>query len=117
MSSDNDEQDWEITKEGLYIATRGFLTRRGYCCANRCRNCPYINWRLRPDWQPIPAERVLRTHVSPKAVAGAQEMLHYHEQQSQQRSSQPTHTAHHHTMMDHYRLLLQRWGEKQEENL
>lgn len=28
-------------ENGLMILTEGFLRRRGYCCRNRCRNCPY----------------------------------------------------------------------------
>lgn len=34
-SSSETQADWEITPDGLYIATRHFLLRRGYCCANR----------------------------------------------------------------------------------
>jgi hypothetical protein len=45
----SEEADWEVTAEGLYMATRSFLVRRGYCCANRCRNCPYVNWRNDPQ--------------------------------------------------------------------
>ena len=110
MSFENDEQDWEITAEGLYIATRGFLMRRGYCCANRCRNCPYINWRLQPTWQPIPADCVLRTRVAPKAVAGAKEMLHYHEQQLQQFPT--SRNVYHQDMVAHYQMLLEHWATK-----
>lgn len=32
--------DYEIEK-GLLVFTRSFLERRGYCCGNACRNCPY----------------------------------------------------------------------------
>jgi len=28
-------------ERGLYVFTAAFLSRRGYCCANRCRHCPY----------------------------------------------------------------------------
>ena len=27
--------------EGLMVLTREFLIKRGYCCDNGCRNCPY----------------------------------------------------------------------------
>ena len=26
---------------GLFVMTSLFLTRRGYCCKNDCRHCPY----------------------------------------------------------------------------
>jgi hypothetical protein len=26
---------------GLVVLTEGFLTRRGWCCGNICRHCPY----------------------------------------------------------------------------
>ena len=37
-----DTNDWMIDENGFYVATRSFLIRRGSCCANQCRNCPYI---------------------------------------------------------------------------
>ena len=104
----DEEQDWEISADGLYIATRGYLIRRGYCCANKCRNCPYINWRDRPDWQPAPAETIRRTRVSARAIAGAQSMLRYHEQQ--QYSAPHKFQERHRQMIEHYRLLLERWN-------
>ena len=107
MVSYQEEGDWEVTSDGLYIATRGFLIRRGYCCASRCRNCPYINWRERPDWQPIPAQYVRRTRVSVKAVAGARGMLRYHEQQLHGGPREEQH--YHRAMSEHYRMLLERW--------
>src|ERR1700704_3847661 len=50
-----DSNDWMIDANGFYVATRSFLIRRGFCCANQCRNCPYINWRNSPTWKPLPA--------------------------------------------------------------
>ena len=26
---------------GLFVLTAAFLARRGYCCGNGCRHCPY----------------------------------------------------------------------------
>lgn len=35
--------DYYIDKEsGLTVLTSFYLKKRGYCCANRCLNCPYI---------------------------------------------------------------------------
>lgn len=28
-------------EDGLYVFTEKFHLRRGYCCGNRCRHCPY----------------------------------------------------------------------------
>jgi hypothetical protein len=108
MSSQDQEVDWEITDQGLYIATRGFLVRRGYCCANRCRNCPYINWQQQSTWQPAPAECVKRVRVALKALGGACAMLCFHEEQISQVI--PAEQDYHRTMIEHYRLLLERWG-------
>ncbi len=103
----SEEADWEVTADGLYMATRSFLVRRGYCCANRCRNCPYVNWRNDPQWQPVAPERVRRIRVSPKAVAGARHMLAYHSTQAQLATS--SEQAYHQAMMAHYRFLLDTW--------
>ena|SRR5947209_5777851 len=103
----SEEADWEITAEGLSMATRSFLVRRGYCCANRCHNCPYINWRNDPQWQPVAQERVRRRRVSPKAIAGARHLLAYHSTYVMRTtaSEQPSHRA----MMTHYRFFLDTW--------
>jgi Family of unknown function (DUF5522) len=106
-SYEEEENDWQITEDGLYIATRGFLSRRGYCCANRCRNCPYINWRDNSAWQPIAGERIQRLRVSAKAIAGAQAMLHNH--QHMLKHGSPEHQEYHCAMAGHYQRLLERW--------
>jgi hypothetical protein len=28
-------------ENGKFVLTADFLKRRGYCCTNGCRNCPY----------------------------------------------------------------------------
>lgn len=33
--------DFEMNEDGLMVASRDFLLRRGYCCGNGCLNCPY----------------------------------------------------------------------------
>ena len=30
-------------ENGLMVLTARFLARRGYCCGNGCRHCPYSN--------------------------------------------------------------------------
>ncbi len=99
--------DWEIDADGFYVATRSFLIRRGSCCANQCRHCPYINWHRSLAWQPLPAEVVQVITVPRKAMEGARKALSYHEQAVRQ--SHQTEEVYHRAMIDHYRLLLARW--------
>lgn len=40
MASSLSESDFYI-ENGLYVFTEQFLLRRGYCCKNNCRHCPY----------------------------------------------------------------------------
>ncbi|HEY0757168.1 MAG TPA: DUF5522 domain-containing protein [Ktedonobacteraceae bacterium] len=102
-----EDPDWEITPEGLYIARRAFLVRRGYCCANRCRNCPYINWREQAAWQPAPALAIRRGRVSPKALDGARAALAMHQQALS--SAPASKLAYHQEMIAHYQRLLEHW--------
>lgn len=101
------EADWEITPEGLYMATRHLLLRRGYCCANRCRNCPYINWHENPAWQHAPATAIRRMHVSAKAVAGARARLAWHEQALA--VADECAQMQHREFIAYYRWLLEQW--------
>jgi len=45
-SSYDDEQkegiDYILSTDGYRIMTERFLTNRGYCCGNGCKNCPYF---------------------------------------------------------------------------
>ncbi len=38
--------DFELNEDGLLVATREFLLRRGFCCGCGCRNCPYLGTPL-----------------------------------------------------------------------
>lgn len=104
----DEQMDWEITPEGLYIATRQFLIRRGYCCANRCLHCPYINWREQTSWQHAPPETIRRTVVSRRAASGASMQLIRHEQALHEATD--SERDYHLDMIAHYRLLLERWN-------
>lgn len=35
-------------EEGLVVLTALYLKNRGYCCGNRCDNCPYEGENLHP---------------------------------------------------------------------
>ncbi len=34
-------KDYYLSPEGYRVMTEEYLTRRGYCCANGCKHCPY----------------------------------------------------------------------------
>ncbi len=102
-----DTDDWMIDGRGFYIATRSFLIRRGSCCANQCLNCPYINWRNAPMWQPLAAEEIQVMSVSSKAIEGARRLLVYH--QHQIKGENQSQKSYHQAMIRHYRMLLERW--------
>lgn len=38
----NNQADYYI-ENGKYVFTVTFLLKRGYCCDNGCRHCPYKN--------------------------------------------------------------------------
>ncbi|MHB8576287.1 MAG: DUF5522 domain-containing protein [Dehalococcoidia bacterium] len=50
--AESNSPDFVMGADGLMVATRAFLLRRGYCCGNGCRNCPYRGTALdrRPPW-------------------------------------------------------------------
>ena len=36
--------DYVIDKKtGLITLTSSYLSKRGYCCGNKCKNCPYVS--------------------------------------------------------------------------
>lgn len=39
--SDYEEGDFYINKDGYKVFTEQYLLRRGYCCKNGCKHCPY----------------------------------------------------------------------------
>jgi hypothetical protein len=34
-------EDYYLSKEGYRVMTESYLVKRGYCCSNGCRHCPY----------------------------------------------------------------------------
>lgn len=36
-----DEPEFYLTREGYLVFTEAYHLKRGYCCGNRCRHCPY----------------------------------------------------------------------------
>lgn len=36
-----DPEDYYLSEEGYIVFTEIYLRKRGYCCQNGCRHCPY----------------------------------------------------------------------------
>lgn len=34
-------EDYYFNEEGRMVLTEAYLLKRGYCCENGCRHCPY----------------------------------------------------------------------------
>lgn len=42
IASESDtKQDYYTDENGMVVMTKEFLEKRGSCCANGCRHCPY----------------------------------------------------------------------------
>ncbi len=38
-----DPEDYYLTEEGFIVFTEKYHLKRGYCCQNNCKHCPYRN--------------------------------------------------------------------------
>jgi len=47
-SSAENEPDYYLNEDGYLVFTASFLLKRGYCCGNGCRHCPY-NYEAVPE--------------------------------------------------------------------
>ena len=36
-----DKEDYYLSKEGYIVFTEKYHLKRGYCCKNGCKHCPY----------------------------------------------------------------------------
>lgn len=41
QSARRQEKDFYIDKQGNVVFTKSFLLKRGFCCNNGCKHCPY----------------------------------------------------------------------------
>ena len=41
MKDNSEEKDWYIDDNGMFVMTETFHKKRGFCCGNNCRHCPY----------------------------------------------------------------------------
>lgn len=49
--------DYTVDPLGRLVFTSAYLLKRGECCGNKCRNCPY-GWKNVPANQRIKGERM-----------------------------------------------------------
>ncbi len=36
-----EEKDYYLNENGLLVFTKEYHTKRGFCCKNGCKHCPY----------------------------------------------------------------------------
>ncbi len=41
FSDSKEGEDFYINEDGLRVNTELFLAKRGHCCSNGCKHCPY----------------------------------------------------------------------------
>jgi len=41
MQNNTDKPDYYFNDEGLLVMTEAYHLKRGYCCGNGCKHCPY----------------------------------------------------------------------------
>jgi len=100
-------EDWEMTPDGLCRTTRAFLIRRRLCCGKRCGNCPYVNWCMDQNWEPLPAEYIRRVRGSRRSVAGAWALSAHH--QAELAHASQSDYVYHQEMVRYYYQLLESW--------
>jgi Family of unknown function (DUF5522) len=50
--------DYVIDVQGRLVFSATYHLRRGYCCGNKCRNCPF-------GWDAVPAEKLCAGEPQP----------------------------------------------------
>jgi len=96
-----------MTPDGLCRTTRAFLIRRRLCCGKRCGNCPYVNWCMDQNWEPLPAEYIRRVRGSRRSVAGAWALSAHH--QAELAHASQSDYVYHQEMVRYYYQLLESW--------
>jgi hypothetical protein len=41
VSKAKEGEDYYFNEDGLLVFTRQYLLKRGFCCKNGCKHCPY----------------------------------------------------------------------------
>jgi hypothetical protein len=61
MTKPIEGEDYHFLPDGRLVWTAGYLLKRGYCCGNGCRNCPYAYEQVpEPKRSILLAEKALR---------------------------------------------------------
>lgn len=56
-------EDYYFNEEGLLVFTEAYHIKRGYCCGNKCRHCPY-------EYENVPESRLNKTTVNQAKNSG-----------------------------------------------
>lgn len=51
------QPEYYINEQGYLVFTEAYHLKRGYCCGNSCKHCPY-------DWKMVPEPK--RSHLLAK---------------------------------------------------
>lgn len=43
------KEDYYFNEKGLLVFTEAYHIKRGYCCGNKCRHCPYQHENVPED--------------------------------------------------------------------
>ena len=49
MANQLSEEDYYINKDGLMVFTEAFHLKKGVCCGNKCKHCPYNYKNVKKD--------------------------------------------------------------------
>ncbi|MCS7073974.1 MAG: DUF5522 domain-containing protein [Bacteroidia bacterium] len=47
-------EDYYISEQGFFVFTEAYHLKRGYCCGNGCKHCPYGNANKKPTKKMAP---------------------------------------------------------------
>ena len=56
-------EDFYYNEQGYMVLTAQYLSKRGFCCGNGCKHCPY-------DYEAVPEPRRSELRAQRKAYGG-----------------------------------------------
>ena len=101
------ERDREILRSNVIDSERASLFRPGYCCGERCQDCPYFNWTNQMPWYP-PPEEAIKSHAVPTLTLSvlrgrrALALLFL-------RKGTPEEVEYYQILLHYYSMLAERW--------
>lgn len=51
LQKDKSLVDYYINSQGFMVFTKEYHLKRGYCCKNKCQNCPFIKEMVNNDFE------------------------------------------------------------------